>query len=188
MSDLIQPEVKVEEVKVEAVKAEEVHMIDASNSLLEKTIIALINEQLMSEKALKVEINMNAKTVELVKKLLNLNTNVVTDIECSIIEIMRDGKINSKDIPQLIVLVQRLYQTFYEMKDRTVNSKTLTIITATILKFIVQILVLNNNIKINDDKQVEFLTECNLLIDSCVGLLNFPKSIKPKGCLKQLFG
>ena len=40
-------------------------------------------------------------------------------------------------------------------------------------------------IKVNNEQQPEFLKESDALIDACVGLLSFPKSIKIKGCLKR---
>ena len=57
--------------------------------------------------------------------------------------------------------------------------------TSTILKYIVHLLVLERKIKVNNEQQPEFLKESDALIDACVGLLSFPKSIKIKGCLKR---
>jgi hypothetical protein len=61
-------------------------------------------------------------------------------------------------------------------------------ITSKILKYIVHLLILERKIKVTDEQQPEFLKESDALIDACVGLLSFPKSIKTKGCLKKFFG
>jgi hypothetical protein len=49
-------------------------------------------------------------------------------------------------------------------------------------------MVLEGKITIEEDRRTEFLKDADILVDSCIGLLSFPKSIKTKGCLKKLFG
>jgi len=58
-------------------------------------------------------------------------------------------------------------------------------LTNSILKFLIHLLVIERKIPIEDDKQTEFLNDCDILIDSCIGLLSLPKSLKPKKCLKM---
>ena len=98
--------------------------------------------------------------------------------------IIKDGKINSNDIPQLIILVQRIYQVLYNIKNYKLDSIKISDITSKILKFIIHILVEKKKIKIEKQNEEEFFRQTNLLIDSCISLLSFPKSIKVKGCFR----
>ena len=108
-------------------------------------------------------------------------------MEKATIQIIKDGKIDSKDIPNLIVVIQRIYQFIYSLKNTKFDAKKRADITATSLKYLLHLLVLERKIKIDEEKQEEFFTQTDALIDSCIGLLSFPKSLKTKGCLK-IFG
>jgi len=57
-------------------------------------------------------------------------------------------------------------------------------ITGEFLKYLIHLLVLERKIKIDGDpaKILEFYTQVNALIDSCVELLSYSKSIKVKKC------
>jgi hypothetical protein len=48
-------------------------------------------------------------------------------------------------------------------------------------------MVLERKIKVEKENEEEFYKETDILIDSCVSLLSFPKSIKTKGCIKRFF-
>ena len=67
------------------------------------------------------------------------------------------------------------------------ESKTRTVICSEALKNIAYFLIKERRIPIDEEKSDLFLEQINTLIDSCVGLLSFSKSIKVKGCLKSLF-
>lgn len=165
---------------------------DASNiviNIVEKTFvdfikIALLDDQIKN----KLLIKLTPEMINIINKIISLTPNTFTDIEKASTEIIKDGKIDSKDIPQLIIIVQRIYQVIYNLKDMKLDSKKCSEITSTILKFIVHLLVSERKIKIDQDKQAEFLKDFDVLIDSCVGLLIFPKTIKVKGCFEKIFG
>ena len=103
-------------------------------------------------------------------------------------ETIKDGKIDSKDIPNLIIIIQSLYQFIYSLKDVKFDAKKRADITASSLKVILRLLVLERKIKIDEENQEEVLSQINTLIDSCISLLNYSKSLKPKRCLKKIFG
>jgi hypothetical protein len=98
----------------------------------------------------------------------------LTDIEKATIQIIKDSKIDSKDIPNLIVVIQRIYQFIYSLKNVKFDAKKRADITGTSLKYILHLLVLERKIKIDEEKQEEFFTQTDALIDSCIGLLSFP--------------
>jgi hypothetical protein len=171
-------------------------IVDASNVIIEdninnaeKTLIYLLIKATINDEIKdKISIKLNSDIINVINKIISLTPNTLTDIEKAATEIIKDQKIDSKDIPNLIIVVQRIYQVIYDMKDLKIDSKKRTEITSSILKFIIHLLVKEEKIKIDDDKQEEFLKNCDILVDSCVGLLSFPKSLKTKGCLKKIFG
>jgi len=165
---------------------------DASNiiiEILEKTFIVLVKDSLANEEIIKkLSIKLTPELISIISKLISLTPNTFDDIEKACNDIIKDGKIDSKDIPQFIIIVQRIYQIIYTLKDTKLDSKKRLEITASTLKYLIHILVLERKIKINDEQQQEFLKDSDALIDACIGLLSFSKTIKTNGCLKKIFG
>lgn len=153
-------------------------------TFIELLKITLINDETKN----KITIKLNPEMMNIVNKIISLTPNTLNDIESAVIQIIKDGKIDSNDIPQFIIVVQKLYEVIYSLKESKIDGKKRSEFTATVLKFIVHLLVLERKIKIDEDKQEAFLKNCDILIDSCVGLLSFPKSLKTKGCIKRIFG
>jgi len=160
--------------------------------LVEKTFIDIVQTSLTSliikDKLMKTQFNLTPELIEIVKKVLSSSPECFNDIEKAVNEIIKDGKIDSKDIPQFIIVVQKLYQIIYSLKEIKLDAKKRSEFTSTVLKYIVHLLIIERKIQIEEDKETQFLTDCDALIDACIGLLSFPKSIKTKGCLKKLFG
>jgi len=168
---------------------------EASNAVVEaveQTFLNIIEQSLTSviirDKLMKTQVNLTPELIEIIKKILSASPDCFNDIEKAVNEIIKDGKIDSKDIPQFIIVVQKIYKIIYSLKDAKFDAKKRSEFTASVLKFIVHLLVLERKIKIDEDKEAQFLTDCDALIDACIGLLSFPKSIKTKGCMKKLFG
>ena len=129
----------------------------------------------------KISIKLTPDIVKVINTIIKLTPNMLIDIEVLIIEIIKDNKIDSNDIPEFIAIIQKIYQIIYSIK---IDEKNLTEYTSTILKYIIHLLVFERIIKIDDDKQLEFLNNCDRLIDSCIGLINFPSSLRVKKCCK----
>lgn len=185
--DSIKPEdeVKTEETKTTTLDPSAniiVTMIEYSLSDIIKNIL------LSDEQKKKYSIIIDEENIAIINKVISLTPNTFNDIEKSVKEVIKDGKINTNDIPQLIILVQRIYQVVYEIKNTKFDTTKRAEITSKILKFIIHVLVQERKIKIEKNEEEEFFKQTDLLIDSCVGLLSFPKTIKTKGCLKSLFG
>jgi hypothetical protein len=173
----------------------EVSTTDASNNVveaLEHSFISIIEQSLTSliirDKLMKTQVNLSPEFIELIKQILSASPDCFNDIEKAVGEIIKDGKIDSKDIPLFIVVVQKMYQIIYSLKAVKIDAKKRSEITCSVLKYIVHLLILERKILIDEDKEAQFLTDCDALIDACIGLLSFPKAIKTKGCLKKLLG
>jgi hypothetical protein len=195
MSDTISNEVPTTQVTISEIVSSQVSVTETSNAVIEvveQTFLNIVEtsltSQIIRDKLMKTQVNLTPELIEIIKKILSATPECFNDIEKAVNEIIKDGKIDSKDIPQFIVVVQKIYQIIYSLKDAKIDAKNRSEFTATVLKFIVHLLVLERKIKIEEDKQEQFLKDCDALIDACIGLLSFPKSIKTKGCLKKLFG
>ena len=159
------------------------------SNIVEETFVNLVKKSLENEEMKKkISIPLTPELISIINNIISLSPNTLTDIEKATTEIIKDGKIDSKDIPNLIVVIQRIYQFIYSLKNVKLDAKKRADITSSSLKYLLHLLVLERKIKIDEDKQAEFLTQTDALIDSCIGLLSFSKSIKTKGCFKKIFG
>lgn len=172
-------------------------MSDLSKETLEKTTETLIQETFIElvKKSLdnqeitkKISIPVTPEITSIINNIIALKPNTFTDIEKVMTEIIKDGKIDSKDIPNLIAVIQLLYQFVYSFKDIKFDSKKRAEVSSSLLKYLIHLLVLERKINIEQDKQALFLTQINVLIDSCIGLVTLSKNLKTKGCFKKLFG
>jgi len=157
--------------------------------IIEQTLVDLVKKSLENEEMKKqISIQLTSEITSVINNIISLSPNTLTDIEKAAVEIIKDNKIDSKDVPNLIVIIQRIYQVIYSLKTQKLNTKKRAEITSTVLKYIIHLLVLERKIKVDEDKQSEFFTQTDLLIDSCIGLLSYSNSLKIKGCFKKLFG
>lgn len=157
------------------------------SNIVEQTLVELVKKSLENEDMKnKITIQLSSEVINVINNIISLTPEVMIDIEKAILEIIKDGKIDSNDIPNLIVVIQRIYLLIYSYKNVKLDAKKRTFITATSLKYIIHLLVLERKIKIDEDRQADFFTQIDILIESCVGLLSYSKSLKTKGCLKKL--
>ena len=161
-------------------------LLDLSSNIIEQTFIDLVMKYLENENMKKkIFIALTPEISSVIKNIISLSPDTLTDIEKTMIETIKDGKIDTKDSPNIIVVIQRIYQFIYSLKDAKFDAKKRADITSTLIKYILHILVLERKIKIDQDKQTEFVIQMHYLIDSCVGLLSYSKSLKTKSCFKM---
>lgn len=178
-----------ETVYLESIGNDTSDLRDISIDIIQKSFIDILKNAILNDEIKqKISIKLTTDMINVINKIISLTPNILSDIEKSAIEIIKDGKIDSKDIPQFINIVQKIYQVIYSLKDIKLDAKKRYELTTTTLKFMIHLLVIERKIKIDIDKQEEFLKNCDTLIDSCIGLLSFSKSLKTKGCLNKLFG
>jgi len=162
--------------------------VEITTTIVEQTLVDLVKNSLENEEMKKkINITLKPELISIINNIISLTPNTLTDIEKVTIKIIKDGKIDSNDIPNLIVVVQRIYQFIYSLKSMKFDTKKRAEITGELLKYLIHILVLERKIKIDEDpkKLYQFYTQIDALIDSCVDLLSYSKSLKTKGCLKK---
>jgi len=119
--------------------------------------------------------------------LVNKSPNLLNDIEKAMFEIMKDGKIDSNDIPYLITIIQKVYEFMFSLKIGEISTEKRAAICAEIIKFIVHVLIKERRIKVDPNKQDVFLSQFNALMDSCISLLSLQSSLLSKGCCSCFF-
>jgi hypothetical protein len=130
----------------------------------------------------KIGIHLSKEVVEIINKIVDKTPALLSEIEKSVIEVIKDGKIDAKDIPEFIIIVQILYERLHNLKDILLNSFKCAETSATILKFIIHTLIEERKIKIDEENKAEILSQFDKLIDSCISLLNFQSALKPNAC------
>jgi uncharacterized protein YpuA (DUF1002 family) len=133
-------------------------------------------------------IDLDKDSINVLTKLLSESPEFFGDIEKILVEIVKDNKIDLNDIPIIIVLIQKLYELIYKLKNTNLDRTKIANICASVIKFVIHILVEERKINIAEENKVSFLHAIDKLIDTSCSLLSFSKLIKVKGCFKSIFG
>jgi hypothetical protein len=162
---------------------------DNAKSLLMLLKTLLIEEQELSSNILnKFSIKLSENDKVILSKILEHSPKVFDNIEEAMKKIIVDGKIDSKDLPYILVCIQELYQLIYTFKTYKMDTKKRCELCATLIKMVIRILVEERIVKLDEEKKVEFLSNTDFLVDSAINLIGLSKLIKPNGCIKKLFG
>lgn len=125
---------------------------------------------------------LNNEYIDILNSLVGKSPKLLNDIEKSMFEIMKDGKIDSNDIPYLITIIQKLYEFLFSLKIKNMQTEKRAAICAEIIKFIVHVLIKERRIKVDPNKQEIFLSQFNALMDSCISLLSLQSGLLSRGC------
>jgi len=142
-----------------------------------RSIVEIIDEEIKLKALV-----LNKDYVDVINILVKKTPTLFNDIEKSIYEIMKDGKVDSNDIPHLIKIIQKLYESIFNLKGVKLSNEKQTAICSELLKNVFKIMIKERKIKLELNKQEQFLEQFNKLIESCAGLLSFQKILKSRGC------
>ena len=177
--------------QVAAVKEQVAEQVaDAKNAIIEMATKSLA-ETVMSAlkpggKDLKIVISKSASNM--ISAIASSSPAVLDDIKKSLLEVIKDNKIDSSDIPHLISIIQSLYEIVCNLKEFHLDSQSRASICAEVLKFISHYLILDDQLSVDKLDQMTFLNQIDTLIDSCAGLLSFSSAIKvDHNCLFPFF-
>ncbi len=177
--------VKKEETKEEVASPAEVIanltaiVVETSKNSLVTLLLQDITKK--SELINKVSIKLDEHSSNILMRVVNNFPDALDEIKNSLSEIMKDGKLDSNDLPNLIKLVEKLYEIIGKTDYKKFKTVERTEIAANILKFLMHVLVVEKIIEIDEEKQKPFLEQLDKLIDSCVGLISFTLN-KPESC------
>jgi hypothetical protein len=169
---------KVEE-KVDE-KVEEV-ILDFTNKTIPEMFLIILKQE-NSIYCKKIGITISKDLTKIINKIIELNPQLLSDIEQSIKNVLKDGKIDSNDIPEFILIIQILYERLHNNKKLKITNKNIIEICSTIVKFVIRTLIEERKIEIDIEKKSVIIEQLDKLIDSCMCLLNFDNVLMPKGC------
>jgi len=131
----------------------------------------------------KIGFKINNDILDLTQKIINKTPTLLNEIEIVVLEVTKDNKIDSNDIPKFMLIVQILYERIFNQKDFPLDITKRSEFCSMILKFIIHTLVEERKILINDEKKNEFLSQLDKLIESCMSLISFSHILEqPKIC------
>ena len=176
----------VNEVKEQAVQGATKMLTDIKGSIVEmaskslaETLMATVNPTGI-RKDLKIVISKDASNM--IASIAASTPAVLDDVKNSLLEIIKDNKIDSSDIPHFIAIIQSLYQIITNLREFKLDNKTKATVCAEVLKYISHFLILDGQIRVEKIDQALLLNQLDNLVDSCASLLSFPSVIKVKGC------
>lgn len=170
---IIEPQQIIEEVKMEIrEKIDEVITVKIPVNLVD-----LVKEEIKQKTHI-----LNKEYIDILNSLVYNSPHLLNDIEKAMFEIMKDGKIDSNDIPYLITIIQKLYEFLFSLKIKNMSTEKRASICAEVIKFVVMVLIKERRIKVDASKQEIFIGQFNALMDSCVTLLSLQSGLISKGC------
>ena len=174
------------ELQVAAVTEQVANAKDAIVEMATKSLAETVMSALKPGKDLKIVISKSASNM--ITAIASSSPAVLDDIKKSLLEVIKDNKIDSSDIPHLISIIQSLYEIVCNLKEFHLDSQSRASICAEVLKFISHFLILDDQLSIDKLDQMVFLNQIDTLIDSCAGLLSFSSAIKvDHNCLFPFF-
>lgn len=174
---------KMEEVKMEEIKEKIVEVIQEIKEKIEENIEentikikSLINLLILitfkTDLQDKYDIKSNLEIIEIIRTIIKNNPTQISKIEECFINIMKDGKIDSSDIPYIMELLSTLYKSISDINLTTIKT-SISEISGQVIKLIFNIIVTEKFIE--SDNGLDMITSFNALVDSSVMLISLSK-------------
>ena len=176
-AEIVDPQQIIEEIKKE-IEMEIREKIDEVITVkIPVNLVDLVKEEIKQKTHI-----LNKEYIDILNSLVYSSPHLLNDIEKAMFEIMKDGKIDSNDIPYLITIIQKLYEFLFSLKIKNMSTEKRASICAEVIKFVVMVLIKERRIKVDASKQEIFIGQFNALMDSCVTLLSLQSGLISKGC------
>ena len=131
----------------------------------------------------KYNLQIDESTRQVLLAVMNSHPDFFSEVELILVNITQDNKIDSADIPNIIVLIQKLYILMVDLKSIKLNTDACSETCGSIIQIIIHVLVEEGVVNIATDNKEVFIANVDKLIDACVNLLKFTTQLKPKNCL-----
>ena len=135
----------------------------------------------------KLSIKLPKNVKDLLGKLMDGENTLFNKIETNLFNIVKDDTINTNDVPDFIIILIVVYETIYNNEKSKMKKDEVADTSGLVIKFILEVLVTENVLKIKDENKEKFLMDINRLVDTCITLVKLSKSVKAPSCLKSLF-
>jgi hypothetical protein len=163
-----------EELK-EEVKEAVLEEVKETDIIMEIINIIVKNESISS-------IQLSKEQIDIITTIATKSPTLIKDINNGIVSIIKDGRIDSSDIPHLINLVKDFYTICHKEPEIKISIKELVTVIAPVMKYIIHI-ILNKN----KSDTPELLSCCDKLIDVCMEIIELQSSLKTVGCIMSNF-
>lgn len=110
-------------------------------------------------------------------KLMKQFPEFFKDMEDILKNIVQDNVIDSKDIPQIIILIKKLYGLMHELRDTKITANQIAEFSSYIVKMIIYICVDEKIIEVEDSNKESFFVTVNHVIVSCLELLQLAEQV-----------
>jgi len=124
----------------------------------------------------KYNVKLNPEIMSTLNEILNINPNYFNSVETLFLEIINNKVINPANIPEIIILVKKLYEILYNINIKDVKEGVCINTCVTIFKFIVNVLIIDN-IEDNEESALLIFT-IDTVINSCAELITIRKVLK----------
>ena len=165
----------IELVSVEKLAVEE-KITDIVKTMVEKQSLVIILRKTINQKYIGLEnysIQITPEMKTILTKLLN-DTAYFDEVEQCLKDIVQDDKIDSNDVPKILILISNLYKKLHGLKIKF-NEK----LCGDILKFIFDIAIKEGIVKINN-KNIELMKCVYSIIDTSISLMLTKKELTSK--------
>lgn len=124
----------------------------------------------------KYNVKLNPEIMSTLNEILNINPNYFNSVETLFLEIINNKVINPANIPEIIILVKKLYEILYNINIKDVKEGVSINTCVTIFKFIVNVLIIDN---IEDNQEsASLIFTIDTVIDTCAELITIRKILK----------
>lgn len=138
-----------------------------------------------------ISFELNAEKSAFFLELMKQFPGFFRDMEDILKNIVQDNVIDSKDIPQIIMLIKKLYELMHKLKDSKITPNQIAEFSSYIIKMIIYICVAEKIIKVEDSNKDIFFMTVNSVIVSCLELLQLAEEVSQlsstNGCFSFLF-
>ena len=185
MSEVVEEKIDINEISTNVENREEIKDVvkEELNKEVIKTFVQSIQFFLTQDTSNleKMNINLTPEIQQYFLLLCKEMPDIFGSFELSLKNIILDNKINTKDIPDILVLVSKIYNTVNSNKSVSISDPYELI---RMLLHIVFVVYLETN-NVNNS---EFLLEALKIVDSSIELIKLtPLVPKKNGCFNKLF-
>jgi hypothetical protein len=175
-------EVVVEE-KLEVVVEEKVEVPSVNPNTLIECLMLIINRTDVEKRTVKINDNL----IDILKKIMENTPKIFDEVEENIRNIISDDIINSKDVPDIMMLILNIYELVSNIKTIKMTKQQLANTCASIVKIILHILIEEGIIKVKEENQIPILEQLDRLVDMSMRLVLLSYKAESCGCLGKIF-
>jgi hypothetical protein len=154
IESIITPDQIVNEIKEEIEQEIKEKIDEVITVKIPMNLVDLVKEEIKQKTHI-----LNKEYIDILNSLVGKSPKLLNDIEHAMIEITKDGKIDSNDIPFLITIIQKLYEFMFSLKIGKMPTEKRAAICAEIIKFVVVVLIKERRIKVDINKQDVFIAQ-----------------------------